>query len=130
MVGGQTLDLSAEQLDVDLDAGRAILSGRVHATLGDLVVNCPRVEVAYDTAPTVKWAKGTGGVEATLGSIAAVAQTVEVDVAAREVRLSGGVKLTRGRGWVEAASATIELVTHKVSLKDVRGSVPVAAPSR
>jgi lipopolysaccharide export system protein LptA len=80
--------------------------------------------------PTVKWARGTGGVEATLGSIAAVAQTVEVDVASREVRLFGGVKLTRGRGWVEAASASIDLASHKVTLKDVKGSVPVAAPGR
>jgi hypothetical protein len=46
------------------------------------------------------------------------------------VRLFGGVKLTRGSGWVEAATATIDLVSHKVTLKEVKGSIPVAAPGR
>ena len=78
----------------------------------------------------VRWAKGSGGVIAKLKGIEATAAQFEVDVAHRSVKLSGGVKLSRGRGWVTADSAAIDINTRKVTLEDVKGSIPVQAPER
>lgn len=130
VIGGQTLDVTAQSLDVDVNKNTAVLQGNVHATLGDLDVVCPKVEVHYDRAPRVRWARGSGGVRAVLKGIQATASVVEVDVAQRRVTLSGGVRLTRGRGWLSAERATIDLRTHRVSLVNVQGSIPVAPPKR
>jgi lipopolysaccharide export system protein LptA len=130
VVAGEALDIRAERLNIDVDNGTATLQGEVYAKLGELEVRCPRVEIRYDEAPRVRWAKGTGGVEATVRGIQARAQVVEVDVAKRHVNLSGGVHLSRGRGWVQADQATIDLSTRKVSLRDVKGSIPVESPKR
>jgi lipopolysaccharide transport protein LptA len=130
VIAGETLDVKADSLEVDMARGSAVLEGKVHATLGDLEVDCTRVEVRYDEAPNVRWAKGTGGVSAKAKGFAATASSVEVDVARRSVRLTGSVRLTRGRGWVTADMATIDLATRKVVLNDVAGSIPVQTPAR
>lgn len=129
-IGGQTLDIKADTLDVDINKGRATLEGNVHATLGELTVVCPKVEMTYDEAPQVRWARGTGGVEARVQGIVARAAVVEVDVAKQKVDLSGGVRLTRGKGWVEAERASIDIPTYRVTLHEVTGSIPVKPPPR
>jgi lipopolysaccharide transport protein LptA len=130
VVAGQTLDIKAESLQVDMARNAAVLEGKVHAVLGDLQVDCSRVEVRYDEAPNVRWAKGSGGVSARTKGFAATAASVEVDVVRRSVRLEGSVRLTRGKGWVTADSATIDLATQKVVLNEVQGSIPVQTPPR
>jgi lipopolysaccharide export system protein LptA len=130
VVEGEKLDVRADKLDVDIDQGTATLEGNVEATMGDLSVKCPKVEIRYDKAPRVRWAKGSGGVQARVKGIDATASTVVVDLAKREVNLSGGVRLSRGKGWVEAGKATISLSTRKVTLQDVKGSIPVQPPAR
>jgi len=130
VIDGQTLDVGADKLDVDIEKGTATLQGHVQATLGDMHVDCSRIELKYDEAPKVRWARGSGGVSAKLKGIEATAASFEVDVAHRTVKLSGGVKLSRGRGWVTADSAAIDINTRKVTLEDVKGSIPVQAPER
>ena len=130
VVAGEALDVTAERLHVNVDQGTAVLKGKVHARLGELEVHCPKVEIRYDEAPKVRWARGTGGVVATVRGIEARAKVFEVDVAKRKVKLAGGVHLTRGRGWVKAEFATINLATRKVSLQQVKGSIPVEPPRR
>ena len=130
VVGGEALDIMAEKLDVDVDRGTATLNGKVRAKLGELLVECPKVDIRYDSAPNVRFAKGTGGVRAAFRDIVAKAEAVEVDVAKRQLLLSGGVQLTRGRGWVKADRALIDLATRKVSLQAVTGSIPVEPPAR
>ena len=130
VIEGQTLDVGADKLDVDIEKGAATLEGHVAATLGDMHVDCSRIELKYDEAPKVRWAKGSGGVTAKLKGIEATAAQFEVDVAHRTIKLSGGVKLSRGRGWVTADSAAIDINTRKVTLEDVKGSIPVQAPER
>ena len=129
VVAGETLDVRADSLEVDMARGSALLEGKVHAELGDLQVDCAKVEVRYDEAPNVRWARGSGGISAKAKGFAATASTVEVDVARKSVRLQGSVKLSRGKGWVTADSATIDLSTRKVVLNDVEGSIPVPSPA-
>ncbi len=130
VIEGQTLDVGADRLNVDIEKGTALLDGHVQATLGDMHVDCSRIELKYDEAPKVRWAKGSGGVVAKLKGIEATAAQFEVDVAHRSIKLSGGVKLSRGRGWVTADTAAIDITTRKVTLEDVKGSIPVQAPER
>lgn len=130
VVAGEVLDVSAKRLDVDVEGGTAKLQGEVHATLGELDVECDKVEIRYDPSPRVQWARGTGSVKARVRGIEATADTVEVRVPERTVELRGGVRLARGRGWVTAARATINIATQKVSLEGVKGSIPVEAPAR
>lgn len=128
LLGGDNLELSADKLEVDVPAGTAVLTGHVTLVRGALKVDCPRIDVRYDEAPRVIWAKGSGGVTADIRGVHAEAPEVELDLARHLLDLRGGVKLTRGQGWLNADKATIEITTAKVTLKDVKGSLPVALP--
>ncbi len=130
VVEGQNLDVSADRLDVDVEHGTATMQGNVTVNLGELEVHCPTVEVRYDRSPRVSWVRGTGGVTAKLNGIEATAAVVEFDAGTRTVALSGNVRLSRGRGWVTAEHATVEVGSGKVSLQEVKGSIPVDQPRR
>jgi lipopolysaccharide transport protein LptA len=130
VIAGETLDVKADQLDVDIEKGTATLTGNVTAVMGELSVACPKVEIKYDEAPKVRWARGTGGVNANIKGIIAKAASVEVDVAKRSVKLVGAVRLSRGKGWVEAERAVVDIATRKVTLHEVKGSIPVEPPAR
>lgn len=130
VIAGEALDVKADRLEVDIDKGTAQLAGHVRVTMGELEVWAPAVGIQYDQAPRVKWARATDGVKARVKGIEATAQSVEVDVAKRRVKLSGGVRLTRGKGWLKAERASIDLATRKVTLDEVSGSIPVETPRR
>lgn len=130
VVEGQSLDVRADHLDVDIAKGTAVLKGNVHAVLGELELECGKIDVRYDEAPVVRYARGSHDVTVRLKGIEAKAATLEVDVARRSVRLQGGVKVSRGRGWVTAEAAQIDIATRHVTLDAVKGSIPVQAPSR
>ena len=130
VVAGQSLDVRADHLDVDIAKGTAVLQGNVRAVLGELEVECSKIDVRYDEAPVVRYARGSGEVTVRLKGIEAKAAALEVDVARRSVRLQGGVRVSRGRGWVTADAAQIDIATRHVTLDDVKGSIPVQAPAR
>jgi lipopolysaccharide transport protein LptA len=130
VLGGEMLDVSAQRLDVEISKGQAILEGQVHIALGTLEAQCDRVDIKYDEAPQVRWARGSGNVRLSVKGIVATAQSMEVDVINKRAQLLGNVRLTRGRGWIAAEKASIELVTNRVSLEEVKGSIPVAPPTR
>ena len=124
--GAEGVSLQADRLDIDILAGEATLTGKVTLSKGDLTVSCPRIDVRFDHAPHLTWAKGSGGVTADVRGVHAEAPFVELDLTRQLVDLSGGVKLTRGQGWLTADSARIEIATAKVSLTQVKGAIPVA----
>jgi lipopolysaccharide export system protein LptA len=125
-VGPEPVKLQADQLDIDILAGEATLTGKVTLTKGDLVVNCPRIDLKFEHAPHLTWARGSGGVTADVRGVHAEAPSVELDLAKQVLDLRGGVKLTRGQGWLTADSARIDIGTAKVSLTQVKGAIPVA----
>jgi lipopolysaccharide export system protein LptA len=128
VIEGEALDVSADRLDLDVERGTALLQGNVSANFGDLDVHCPSVEIRYDRSPRVSFARGTGGVSAHLKGIDATAASVEFDAGTRSVSLQGNVRLTRGRGWLTADRATIDVATGRLSLQEVHGSIPVEQP--
>jgi lipopolysaccharide export system protein LptA len=129
-IGGDVLEVSAKHLDVDLSKGQAQLVGEVRITFGVLDVTCQRVDVQYDDGPMVQKARGTGNLRATVKGIIATADSLEVEVAERRAHLAGNVRISRGRGWIQAERASIDLPSGRVSLDQVRGSIPVVSGAR
>jgi lipopolysaccharide export system protein LptA len=125
-VGGEAVSLQAERLEIDVMAGEATLTGKVTLAKGDLFVSCPRIDLRFDHAPHVTWARGSGGVTADVRGVHAEAPSVEFDLSKQVLDLRGGVKLSRGQGWLTADSARIDIATAKVSLTQVKGVIPVA----
>ena len=68
-VGAEPVKLQADQLDIDILAGEATLTGKVTLTKGDLVVNCPRIDLRFEHAPHLTWARGSGGVTADVRTV-------------------------------------------------------------
>jgi lipopolysaccharide export system protein LptA len=127
LLGGDTnVSVQADQLDIDILAGQATLTGKVTLSKGDLMVSCPRIDLKFDQTPHVTWAKGSGGVTADVRGVHAEAPSVELDLIKQVLDLRGGVRLSRGQGWLTADSARIDIPTAKVSLTQVKGSIPVA----
>jgi lipopolysaccharide export system protein LptA len=129
-IGAEALDVSAKHLDVDFSKGVAKLEGEVRIKLGELDVSCDRVDIRYDDAPTVRWARGTGNVRATIRGISATAQSLEVEIPERRAGLVGNVRISRGRGWIQADHASIDLPTGRLTLDEIRGSIPIEAKGK
>jgi len=127
-VGGEAMNVQADRLDVDVSAGEALLTGNVSLIKGDLKVACPRIDLRFDPSPHVTWARGSGGVAADVRGVHAEAPEVELDLAKQLLDLRGGVRLTRGQGWLQADRATIDIASAKVTLTQVKGSIPVPPP--
>ena len=124
-VGGDKMSVDAERLDVDVNAGEAVLTGKVTIAKGDLKVSCPRIDLKFNTSPHIIWAKGSGGVQADVRGVHAEAPEVELDLVKQVLELRGGVRLTRGQGWLQAEKAAIDIASAKVTLTQVKGSIPV-----
>jgi lipopolysaccharide export system protein LptA len=124
-VGGDSVNVQADSLDVEVSAGTAVLTGNVSLSKGDLHVSCPRIDLKFDTSPHVSWARGSGGVSADVRGVHAEAPEVELDLTKQVLDLRGGVRLTRGQGWLQAERASIDVASGRVSLAQVKGSIPV-----
>ncbi len=123
------LTMTADRLDLDIEAKTAVLTGHVKLARGAMTLSCPRVDVRYDHVPHVTWAKGSGGVVAEIKGVRAEAPEVELDLGTRVLDLRGGVRVSRGDGWITAERASINIATAKVTMSDVKGSIPVPKPA-
>src|SRR3954469_18757358 len=127
-VGKGDVGVQADKLEVDVAAGTAVLTGKVVLSKGDLTVRCPRFDLKFDATPQVRWAKGSGGVVADVRGVHGEAPEVELDMVKQILEMGGGVKLSRGQGWLQAERASIELSTARVTATQVKGSIPVPKP--
>jgi len=128
----EPLAMSSDRLELDAEAHTAVLTGHVRLTRGPMTLSCPRVEVRYDQVPHVTWVKGSGGVVAEVKGVRAEAPEVELDLASRTLELRGGVRLTllsSAEGWLTAERASINIATAKVTMSEVKGSIPVPKPA-
>jgi lipopolysaccharide export system protein LptA len=126
------LTMSADKLDLDVEARTAKLTGHVKLARGAMTLRCERVDARYDEKhdkPRVSWVKGTGGVVAEIKGVKAEAPEVEIDLVARSMALRGGVKITHGEGFLQAERASIDIATGRVSMTDVKGSIPIPKPA-
>ncbi len=119
------LEVRADQLDLDVAGDSLVLRGNVQARLGDLLLECPIIEARYEAGTRLRSARCSAGATAKMKGLSASAQSVEIDVERRRLRLTGRVRVVRGRGWLNAETAEVDLVTSRVSLNQVRGSIPL-----
>ena len=121
------IEVSAERLDVDTKEQTATLSGKVVLTKGtELSLKCPKIEIRYEAGgPRVNWAKGTGGITADVKGVRGESPEFELDLGKQKLILRGGVRLYRGQGWVTADGADIDLATARVTMTNVKASLPV-----
>lgn len=127
-VGKGDVSVQADSLEIDVATGTAVLAGKVVLSKGDLTVRCPKFDLKFDATPHVRWAKGSGGVVADVRGVHGEAPEVELDMVKQTLEMRGGVKLSRGQGWIQAEKATIELATAKVTATQIKGSIPVPKP--
>jgi lipopolysaccharide transport protein LptA len=127
-VGKGDVGVQADKLEIDVAAGTAVLTGKVVLSKGDMTVQCPRVDLKFDAKPNLRTAKGSGGVVADVRGVHGEAPEVELDMVRQILEMRGGVKLSRGQGWIQADKATIELATARVTATQVKGSIPVPKP--
>ncbi len=121
------VEISADTLEVDTKEQSATLTGKVVFTKGqDLSLRCPKIEVKYESSgPRVAWAKGSGGITADVKGVRAEAPEFELDLVKQKLWLRGGVRLYRGQGWVAADGAEIDLASARVTMNNVKASLPV-----
>ena len=119
-----TLAVQADRLDIDILAGEATLTGNVTLTKGDLKSTCPRIDLKFDNAPHVTWAKGSGGVTADVRGVHAEAPEAELDLTKQVLDLRGGVRLARGQGWLRPTGAHRHRDGEGLATQ-VKGSIPV-----
>ena len=100
---------------IDANRFRPMLESRLSAALGREV-----------RVGNLKLTILSGGVTADVRGVHAEAPSAELDFTKQVIDLRGGVKLSRGQGWLTADTARIEIPTGKVSLTQVKGSIPVA----
>ena len=124
-LGGEDLELIAKRVDVDFAAGKATVSGDVRVRVGKLKVRAGQVELRYDDQTRVRWARAQQGVQAKLGDIELWAPELTVDVTHRRAELSGGVRVSRGKTFIRARRAQVDLTTRKLRLEQVRGTFPL-----
>ncbi|HEY6560484.1 MAG TPA: LptA/OstA family protein [Polyangiaceae bacterium] len=127
---GRELSVRADQLEIDVAREVMVLRGNVQARLGELLLSCPTVEARYDADAHLKSARCSAGATAKMKGFSATAQTVDIDVLRRRLRLDGQVRVVRGGGWLHAETAEVDLVTGRVSLNQVRGSIPLESPAK
>jgi lipopolysaccharide export system protein LptA len=128
-VGGDALGVQADTLDLDFATSEATLTGNVQLSKGDLRVRCPRIDLRLEGGMHVRWARGSGGVSADVRGVHAEAPEFELDTSRHLLELRGGVRLSRGNGWIQAERASVDIHTAKVSLSQVKGSIPIPARS-
>lgn len=106
------VDVSSERLEVQDRADRAVFSGNVHATQGDLSLDTPRLTVAYSGGSDnlqIKRLDAAGGVVVRSPSETARGDFGIYDLDRKLITLIGNVQLVRQQNRVSGARLVIDL---------------------
>lgn len=117
-VGGLTVDQSealevtSEALSIDQESGKALFTGNVLISQGDMRLSANVVEVSYGTeSGEITGLEATGGVTFVTESDAAEASAATYDPASGQLVLTGEVLLTQGPSAVSSDRMTIDTRT-------------------
>ena len=109
------VDVQADRIEVQDRADRAIFSGNVIATQGNMTMNAARVTVVYtnNNGVDVQRMEATGGVRLHTPSETATGNVGIYDVNRRLVTLIGGVHLSQGQNRVQGGRLVLDLNSHR-----------------
>jgi lipopolysaccharide export system protein LptA len=107
------VDVTAERIEVQDRADRAVFSGNVHVTQAELTLDTPRLTVAYSSGNGVqiKRLDASGGVVVHSPSETAKGDFGVYDLDRKLITLIGNVQLFRENNQVNGARLTIDLDT-------------------
>ncbi len=111
------VDVTSDRIEVQERADRAVFTGNVHATQGDMTLETPRLTVAYSTASgnggntnvQISRLDAAGGVVVRDPSETAKGDFGVYDLDRKLITLIGNVQLTREKNQVNGARLVIDL---------------------
>ncbi|MBC6437470.1 MAG: lipopolysaccharide transport periplasmic protein LptA [Rhodobacteraceae bacterium] len=112
----QAIEVNADNLVMNQEAGNAVFSGNVLIVQGDLRMTAGEVTVLYDTqeegdGSMVRQVNAGGGVLITRGNDAAKGQTAVYLVRAAMLTLGGNVLVTQGSTAISGDQLVVNLAT-------------------
>ena len=123
------VDVGADRIEVQDRANRAILTGNVVATQGNLTMNSPRLTVIYNSRPSapapaagaapttsgtqIQRLEASGGVRLHTPTETARSEFAIYDVPRRLVTMIGAVNLDQGANHVQGGRLVLDLDTHR-----------------
>ncbi len=107
------VDVSADRIEVQDRADRAIFSGNVHVRQNELTLNAARLTVAYSSGGGIEIQRldAAGGVTVTSPSESARGDFGIYDLNGKLITLIGNVKLKRGANEIFGQRLTIDLTS-------------------
>lgn len=110
------IEIAADALELDQDAGVAVASGNVTAVQGDVTLTADRLAVAYTPAAgagpdVIRRLDATGNVTVALPGQTARGDAGSYDVDSGIITLTGSVVLTRGDNVVRGETLVLNLNT-------------------
>jgi lipopolysaccharide export system protein LptA len=109
------IDVTADRIEVQDRADRAVFSGNVHVTQAELTLDTPRLTVAYSGGPgegsgvQIERLDAAGGVVVHSPSETAKGDIGIYDLDSKLITLLGNVQLVRERNTVNGARLVIDL---------------------
>lgn len=118
------VDVGADRIEVQDRANRAILTGNVVATQGNMTMNSARLNVIYANNPRpagsaagggtqIQRLEASGGVTLRTPTETARSQFAIYDVPRRLVTMIGAVNLDQGANHVQGGRLVLDLDTHR-----------------
>lgn len=123
------VEATADALEVDHKAQVAVLLGHVRITRADMVLEAPRVELAYTSqgeGAGLQTAIATGGVTITRGADVATGERATYRLDEGTMVLEGNVTLSRGENELKGGRLDVDMATGRMKLVGV-GNSPVKA---
>ena len=107
---GLPVEMSADNLSVDQETGKAIFTGNVVIGQGEMRMSAPRVLVVYRSdSDGIQRLEATGGVTLVSGPDAAEAERAEYNIDTGTIEMSGNVLLSQGRSALSADRMSVRL---------------------
>ena len=107
---GLPVEMSADNLAVDQETGKAIFTGNVVVGQGDMRLSAARVLVVYrGDSDGIQRLEATGGVTLVSGPDAAEAERADYNIDTGTIEMSGNVLLSQGRSALSADRMSVRL---------------------